>query len=222
MFGFIDNLRQPIDGLIYIIGAIASIVAITFLTIRVVKKRSLWHIIAFSIYGISLVGMFTISALYHSLPVSQTATNVLQRVDQAMIYFLIVGTSTPLCLIVLRGKWGWSLFGINWALAIAGIILRLMFRHPSRAVIVAFFIFYFIMGFFLMIAWRPLVRTLSKQGMLWMLGGGLSYTIGAGVLNISAIDLGGGFGGQQIWPFFVMLGSFCHFWLMYKYIVHME
>jgi hemolysin III len=203
-------------------GAIVSIVAVIFLTVRVIKKRSLWHIIAFSIYGLGLVGMYTISALYHCLPVSKTAVNILQRIDQAMIYFLIVGTSTPIFLIVIEGGKRWRLFAINWSLAVAGIILRLLYKHPPRIAIVCFFFFYFAMGSFLMLSWKSLVRSLPKRGVLWMIGGGLFYTIGAVILNIEAIDLGSGIGGQQIWPFFVMLGSFCHFWLMYKYVVHMK
>lgn len=221
MIGFISNLREPIDGFLYIIGAVLSIIAITFLTIRIVRKRKAWHIVALSIYGISLTGMFIVSALYHSLQVSHAATDILRQVDHAMIYFLIVGTSTPIFLIVLRKGWRWSLFSFAWGLATAGIILRLVFRYPPWAVIVVFFIFYIIIGGLLLIAWRPLVRTFSKPAMLWMVGGGVFYTIGALVLNIKWIDFGHGFGAQQIWPFFVMAGSFCHFWLAYKYIIHM-
>lgn len=102
MFGFINNLREPIDGFIYIIGAVLSIIAVVFLALRVAKKRKIWHIIAFVIYGISLVGMYTVSALYHSLRVSQTVIDILGRVDHAMIYFLIVGSCTPVFLLVLR------------------------------------------------------------------------------------------------------------------------
>lgn len=221
MLGFIDNLRQPIDGFIYIIGAVLSIVAITFLTIRIFRKRRVWHIVSLSIYGISLVGMFTVSALYHSLQVSKVATDILRQVDHAMIYFLIVGSSTPIFLIVLRKGWRWSLFSVAWGLATAGIVLRLVFRYPPQAVIVIFFIFYVVIGWLLVIAWRPLVRTLSKQAMVLMVGGGVFYTLGAAVLNMKWIDFSLGFGAQQIWPFFVMVGSFCHFWLAYKYIIHM-
>lgn len=221
MFGFISNLRQPIDGFLYIIGAVLSIVAITFLAIRIVRKKRAWHIVAFSIYGISLVGMFTVSAFYHSLKVSRVATDILRQVDHAMIYFLIVGSATPIFLIVLRSGWRWSMFGIAWGLATAGITLRLVFRYPPRAVIIVFFIFYIIIGWLLLIAWRPLVRVFSKQAMALMVGGGFFYTLGAVVLNMKWIDFGQGFGAQQIWPFFVIAGSFCHFWLAYKYIIHM-
>lgn len=222
MVGFIGNLRQPIDGFIYIIGAVLSIIAVAFLANRVARTRKVWHIIAFAIYGISLVGMYTISALYHSLRVSQTATDILRQVDHAMIYFLIVGSCTPIFLIVLRKGWRWSLFGVNWGLAAAGITLRLFFRYPPRAAIVAFFIFYIIMGWVLVIAWKPIVRTLPKRAMLWLILGGLFYTAGAAILNVKGLYFGHGFGVQQVWPLFVILGSFCHFWSAFKYIVHME
>ena len=171
MVGFIDSLREPIDGFIYIIGAVLSTAAVVFLVFRIAKKRKVRHIAAFVIYGISLVGMYTISALYHSLRVSETATDILRQVDHAMIYFLIVGSCTPIFLIVLREGWRWSLFGVNWGLATAGIVLRLIFRYPPRAAIVAFFLFYIIMGWLLVIAWRPLVKTLPKRSILWMIFG---------------------------------------------------
>lgn len=221
MIGFINNLREPIDGFLYIIGALLSIVAITFLTIRIVRKRKAWHIVAFSIYGISLMGMFTVSALYHSLQVSEAAIDILRQVDHAMIYFFIVGSTTPIFLIVLRRGWRWSLFAINWGLAIAGIVLRLIYQNPPWAAIVAFFIFYIIMGWLLVVAWRPLVKTLPKQGMLLMIFGGVFYTVGAGVLNMERLNFVSSFGAQQIWPLFVIAGSFCHFWLSYKYIINM-
>ena len=222
MIGFISNLRQPIDGFFYIIGVVLSIIAITFLSFRVAKKRKVWHIVAFVIYGVSLVGMYTVSALYHSLRVSQTATDILRQVDHAMIYFFIVGSCTPIFLIVLRGGWRWSLFGINWGFAIAGIVLRLIFQNPPWPAIVAFFIFYIIMGWILVVAWRPLVRTLPMRGILWMIFGGVFYTLGAGVLNMERLDFISSFGAQHIWPLFVMAGSFCHFWSIYKYIVHLK
>lgn len=222
MIGFINTLRQPIGGFIYIIGAVLSIAAVAFLAFRVIPQRKIWHIISFSIYGISLIGMYTISALYHSLRVSQTATDILRQLDHAVIYFLIVGSCTPVFLIVLRGGWRWSLFGVNWGLAVAGVVLRLIFRYPPKAAIVSFFIFYIIMGWLLVIAWRPLIRALPKRGMLWLILGGLFYTAGAIILNIKGLDFGYGFGAQQVWPLFVISGSFCHFWLMFRHIRHFE
>jgi hemolysin III len=220
--GFISTLRQPIDGFLYIIGALLSIAAVSFLVSRVIRQKKIRHIISFAIYGFSLIAMYTISALYHSLPISQEATDILRQLDHAMIYFLIVGSCTPIFLIVLRGGWRWSLLAVNWGLASGGIALRLIFRYPPRPAIVAFFIFYLLMGWMLVIAWRPLVRAIPKRGMFWLFGGGLFYTIGAGILNVAGLDLGNGWGGQQVWPLFVMAGSFCQFWLMLKYIRHFE
>lgn len=86
----------------------------------------------------------------------------------------------------------------------------------------AFFIFYIIMGWLLVIAWRPLVRTLPKGAIVWMVLGGVFYTVGAIILNIKGLYLGYGFGAQQVWPLFVISGSFCHFCVVFRYIVHME
>jgi len=222
MTGFINALRQPINGFLYIIGALLSIVAVAFLAFHVIRQKKIRHIISFAIYGISLVAMYTISALYHSLRISQVATDILRQLDHALIYFLIVGSCTPVFLIVLRRGWRWSLLGVNWGLAAFGIALRLIFRYPPRAAIVAFFIFYILMGWLLVIAWRPLVKAIPKRGMLWLVAGGLLYTAGAIILNIAGLDFGNGLGGQQVWPLFVMAGSFCHFWVMLRYIRHFD
>lgn len=222
MFGWINNLREPISGITHIIGAVLSIIGFVLLVVRASLKRKVWHIVSFSIYGFTLVSLYTMSAIYHSLSVSPVAIDILRQVEHAMIYFIIVGSYTPICLTILRGGWGWSLFGVNWALAIAGMTLKLVFRYPPRAVIVVFFIFFFIMGWLIVIAWRPLVRVLPKGGILWLIAGGLLYTLGAIILNIKGLYFGFGFGSHEMWHLFVMAGSFCHFWVMYKYIMYLR
>ena len=127
--------------MIGVIAAILSIAASVLLVCRAAVEGSVWHIVSFSIYGTSLISLWTISTLYHSLNVSNGTRRTLEQLDHAMIYFLIAGTYTPLCLVVLRGGWGWSLFGVNWALAVAGIVLKLVFRRPPQAVIALLFAF---------------------------------------------------------------------------------
>ena len=138
-----------------------------------------------------------------------------------MIYFLIAGTYTPLCLIVLRGAWGWSLFGINWGLAITGIILKLVFRDPPRTFIVIMFIFFIIMGWLIVIAWFPLTRALPIGGIFWLVLGGIFYTAGTFFLSQRRLKITPNFGAHEIWHLFVMAGSFCHFWVMLKYVLYL-
>jgi hemolysin III len=138
-----------------------------------------------------------------------------------MIYFLIAGTYTPICLIVLRGGWGWSLFGVNWALAITGIVLKLVFRHPAKWLRIVFFIFYIIMGWLVVIAWFPLIHAMPLGGLFWLVLGGILYTVGAGIFNLRKVAVPI-FGAHEIWHLFVLAGSFCHFWMMYNYVVYLK
>ncbi|MFH1459400.1 MAG: hemolysin III family protein [Candidatus Omnitrophota bacterium] len=222
MFEWINNFREPVNGITHIIGAALSIVVLALLVWRAVSKRKVRHVVSFIIYGVSQIALYTMSAIYHSLNVSLATVEILRQVEHAMIYFLIAGTYTPICLIVLRGKWGWSLLGVNWALAIAGMSLKLTLSHPPQTVTVIFFSFFIIMGWLVTIAWGPLVRALPKPGIRWLVAGGLFYTLGAIILGIKNLYLGFGFGPHETWHVFVMLGGFCVFWVMNKYIMDLQ
>src|SRR5580698_2085010 len=156
----LSSLKYPIRSLIGVIAVFLSVVATCALVYRAVNQGSMWHVVSFCIYGISLIALWTISTLYHSLNVPRAVNRTLEQLDHAMIYFLIAGTYTPVCLIVLYGSWGWSLLGVNWTLAIAGIVLKLVFRHPAKWLRILFFAFYIIMGWLLIIAWVPLTKAM--------------------------------------------------------------
>ena len=213
------RLKYPIRGAINFVAAALSVAALVVLVSRAAQDGLPWHVVSFTIYGVSMVALWTISATYHSFHYSPLTTLILKRFDHAMIYFLIAGTYTPVCLIILRGGWGWSLFGVTWALAIAGITLKLIFRTPPKAITVILFVFYMVMGWLIVIAWVPLRRTLPSGGVFWLVLGGFFYTTGAGILGIKRPDIIGNFGTHEIWHLFVMAGCFCHFWMMYKYVL---
>jgi hemolysin III len=217
-----NSLKYPIRSLIGITAVLLSLVASVFLVYRAATQGTAWHVVSFCIYGISLITLWTISTLYHSLNVSDRANRTLEQLDHAMIYFLIAGTYTPICLIVLRGGWGWSLFGINWALAIMGIVLKLVFREPSRGVVVLFFIFYIIMGWLIVIAWFPLARVFPERGLFWLVFGGIFYTVGAAIYNMKRLKFTPQFSAHEIWHLFAAAGSFCHFWMMLKYVLYLD
>ncbi len=218
----LNTLKYPIRSLIGVIGVFLSITASILLVYRAAAQGSVWHVVSFSIYGISLITLWTISTLYHSLNVSSRANRTLEQLDHAMIYFLIAGTYTPICLIVLQGSWGWSLFGINWALAITGIVLKLVFRHPARWLVILFFIFYIIMGWLVVIAWVPLTQAMPQAGLFWLILGGIFYTVGAGIFNLRHLNFHPRFGAHEMWHLFVLAGSFCHFWMMFNYVVYLK
>lgn len=217
-----NSLKYPIRSLIGILAVLLSIVASILLVYRAATQGTVWHVVSFCIYGISLITLWAISTLYHSLNVSNRANRTLEQLDHAMIYFLIAGTYTPICLIVLRGAWGWSLFGINWGLAITGIVLKLVFRQPPKGVVVLFFIFYIIMGWLIVIAWFPLTRVFPERGLFWLVLGGIFYTVGAAIFNIKRLKFTPQFGAHEIWHLFVVAGSFCHFWMMLKYVLYLD
>ncbi len=216
------RLKYPIRSLIGILAVLLSIVGSVLLVYRAATQGTVWHVVSFCIYGISLIALWTISTLYHSLNVSDRAQRTLEQLDHAMIYFLIAGTYTPICLIVLRGAWGWSLLGINWGLAITGIILKLVFRNPPRTFIVIMFTFFIIMGWLIVIAWFPLTRALPMGGIFWLVLGGIFYTAGTIFLNQRRLRINPNFGGHEIWHLFVGAGSFCHFWMMLKYVLYLD
>ena len=142
----LNTLKYPIRSLIGVIAVFLSVAATILLVYRAATQGSAWHVVSFCIYGMSLITLWTMSTLYHSLNVSKAVNRTLEQLDHAMIYFLIAGTYTPICLIVLYGGWGWSIFGVNWALAITGIVLKLVFRHPAKWLRILFFIFLYYYG----------------------------------------------------------------------------
>ncbi|MDE1920058.1 MAG: hemolysin III family protein [Candidatus Omnitrophica bacterium] len=203
------------------IGAIAvvlSVIGSIVLICHASLQDDAWHTVSFSIYGVSLIALWTVSTLYHSLNVSAEANKIWEQLDHAMIYFLIAGTYTPICLVTLRGAWGWSLLGCNWFLAVAGIVLKLVFRRPPQGVVILFFIFYLIMGWLIVLAWGPLTRALSPGALFWLVLGGIFFTLGTAFFNMRRLNFSPKFGAHEIWHLFVLGGCFSHYWMMLKFI----
>jgi len=217
----INSLKYPIRTFIGVAAILLSVIAGILLVYRAILQGNPWHVVSFCIYGVSLITLWTISTLYHSLNVSKAINRTLEQLDHAMIYFLIAGTYTPICLIVLYGSWGWSLLGVNWTLAIAGIILKLVFRRPAKWLRILFFVFYIIMGWLLIIAWFPLTKAMPHAGVFWLVLGGILYTVGAGIFNLRKIAVPR-FGPHEVWHLFVLAGSFCHWWVMFNYVVYLK
>lgn len=184
---FVASLKYPIRTFIGTTAIVLSIIG-SFVLIYHSSRQDAWHIVSFSIYAVSLMALWTISTLYHSLNVSERVNRTLEQLDHAMIYFLIAGTYTPLCLIILRGAWGWSLFGIIWFLAITGIVLKLVFRKPPEGVVILLFAFYLVMGWLMVIAWGPLTRALPHGAFFWLLLGGIFYTVGTLFFNLRRLN----------------------------------
>ena len=211
--------REPVNAISHLAGAVASVAGLTLLIVVAALNAGVWHIVSFSIFGSALVMMYSSSSLYHGLRLSPEWLLRMRRLDHIMIFMLIAGTYTPLCLVPLRGTWGWCLFGTVWTMALAGIVLKLFFMNIARWVST---VIYLAMGWLCLVAVYPLVTTLSTGCMAWLGAGGLFYSAGAliyGLKRPSPWPDVVGFHG--IWHCFVMAGSFCHFWVVFRYLPYL-
>lgn len=211
------GFKDPVSGLTHMIGAVLAVPGLAVLVYSAVMYATTWHIVSFSIFGASLILLYTASTIYHSLDVSKHVTEILRRIDHMMIYILIAGTYTPLCLVPLRGPWGWSIFGTILGIAVAGIIMKILWFNAPRWL---YTLFYVGMGWLAVIALPPLVRSMPVGGIAWLLIGGVFYTIGAVIYALKRPNpIPGRFGFHEIFHLFVLAGSASHFWLMYRYIL---
>jgi hemolysin III len=158
--------------------------------------------------------------MYHMLPLSPRGVAILRRIDHSMIFVLIAGTYTPICLIPLRGLWGWSLFCIVWCMAIAGIFQAIYWIQAPRLFSTSL---YLAMGWLVILAWYPIDQSIPVGGIIWFVLGGLFYTVGAIIYSSKKPNPAPGiFGFHEIWHIFVLAGSICHFWAMVCYIMTIE
>jgi hemolysin III len=183
--------------------------ALIYLVSRSLNEGTPWHSLSFTIFGLSLIGLYASSAFYHLLPVSEEAQLVLRRVDHTMIFFLIAGSYTPYCLISLREGWGWPLFILVWSLTVLGVLQSVFWIHAPRWLTTGLYLF---MGWIAVIAIYPLSRALSPEGLYWLFGGGMFYSVGAVVYALKWPDpFPPHFGFHEIWHLFVLAGSAGHF-----------
>ena len=210
------KLKDPVSGLTHLAGAILSVAGLVYLVRLASLRGTVVHIISFAVYGLSLIALYSASAVYHLLPLPPEKSQILQRLDHMMIYVLIAGTYTPICLVALRGGWGWGIFGAIWGLALAGLVMECTPVEYPRWLTVSLYVF---MGWLCIVAVLPLIRAIPQGGMLWLLAGGLMYSVGAVVYALKrpnpVPDL---FGFHELWHLFVVGGSLCHFVMMSVYI----
>ena len=194
------------------IGLIISIIGLVLLIVHASLHGNAWHIVSFSIFGVSLVTLYAASTFYHSA--SEPALRKKLRVlDHAAIYLLIAGTYTPFTLIILGGPIGWMIFGASWGMALIGITLKLFFTGKYDVLST---LTYVVMGWIIVFAIKPLVNNLSYDGLVWLVAGGLSYTVGAILYSIKKIKFN-----HAIFHVFVLIGSFSHFMAVYHHILPM-
>ncbi len=203
------NKGEKFNSISHLIGAALALAGFAVLVVSASLKGDPWKIVSFSVYGATLFALYFFSTLYHSL--SGKAKELFQKIDHTAIYLLIAGTYTPFTLVTMRGGWGWTIFGIVWALAVAGIIqeLALTTKHRILSVVI-----YLVMGWVVVIAFRPLMTVLPVWGLGWLVAGGLFYTIGVVFYALDArIPYGHG-----IFHLFVLAGSISHYIAILWYV----
>jgi len=210
----VKPFRDGISGLTHFIAALLSVVALIFLLMR--DNLSNWHIISFAIFGSAMILLYTASTLYHWLPVSGKKLEIFRKIDHIMIFIFIAATYTPVCLVTLRGYWGWSIFGGVWTVALAGLIFKLFWLNVPRIIYTAIYLF---MGWLIIIGIWPLSQAMVASGLIWLALGGLFYSCGALIYAMQKPDpFPNKLGFHEIFHVFIMLGSFAHFWMLYKYV----
>lgn len=211
------KLKEPVSALTHLVGAILSIPVTIFLIYYAIKYATPWHVASFIVFGIALTLLYTASTVYHSVSVSQKVSDILRRIDHMMIFILIAGTYTPICLVALRGAWGFSLFGVVWTIAILGIMIKIFWFKAPRKLSTSLYV---IMGWLVITAFYPLLKAVPPSGVLLLTLGGLSYTVGAIIyafkLPIFNSKL---FGFHEVFHIFVIAGSAFHIIFMFKYIM---
>jgi hemolysin III len=193
---------ERFNGYTHLAGAVLALTGATVLVVLAALKADPWRILSFSIYGTTLILLYLVSTLYHSL--RGRAKAVFRTLDHCSIYLLIAGTYTPFALVTLNGAWGWSLFGIIWALAVVGIVQECVLARGARLFSLAI---YLLMGWLAIVAVAPLFHALAWHGMAWVVGGGLLYT--AGIVFYLFDERIRHFHG--IWHLFVVAGSAAHY-----------
>ncbi|MCF6168669.1 hemolysin III family protein [Lutibacter sp.] len=207
---YYEPKEEKFNVISHTIGLVLSVIALILLVVYSSLKGNTWHIVSFSIYGASLIVLYSASTFYHYVqnPRLRYKLNIF---DHSAIYVLIAGTYTPFTLVVLKGWVGWTIFGVSWGLALAGIVLKLFFTGKYDKIST---FAYVLMGWVVIFAIKPLVQNLPFEGLMWLLAGGIFYTVGAVLYSIKNLKYN-----HAIFHIFVLLGSFAHFIAVFFYVL---
>lgn len=194
----------------HLVGAILAAIGAVWMLVIAVLDGDIWKIVSVAVYGVALVLLYSASTVYHS--VRGRAKVIMQKVDHFSIYLLIAGSYTPFCLVTLHGAWGWTLFGIVWALAIIGILQEIKPRSEARVMSI---VIYAVMGWIVLVAVKPLIAALGMAGFVWLALGGAAYTLG--IIFFAFDTRVRHFHG--VWHLFVIAGSLLHFVAISRYVL---
>jgi hemolysin III len=210
----LNKLREPVNGLTHFFAAIVAALGLVLLIVlgwnNVIKEISL------SVYGLSLILLFAASATYHMVKAQPGVIALLRKFDHSAIFLLIAGTYTPFCMLMFTGFWKWGLLIIIWLLALIGIVVKMLVVNAPRWLHAGVYI---AMGWLCMGAIGEMLRVLPAGAIIFLITGGVIYTLGAIIYITKALDfLPGKFGFHEVWHIFVILGAVAHFIAIAAYI----
>lgn len=216
--GLYRYLREPVNSLTHFAGILLSVAGLVALI--TLSAGETWRTVSFAIYGGALILLYTASTLLHGLRVGPRSLRRLRIFDHAAIFVLIAGSYTPIALVTLQqgnAVWGWALFGGAWGIAALGVVFKLFWLEAPRWLSTAL---YLLMGWLALVAIVPIVQTLPTGGILWLVLGGLFYSVGAVIYGLKKPDwFPGLLGYHELWHLFVLAGSACHFVMMLLYVL---
>ncbi len=201
--------EEIVNAITHGIGALLSIAALVLLIVFAVDRGTVLHTVSVTIYGVTMFSLYLVSTLSHSLV--GKAKDIFQIFDHSFIYLFIAGTYTPIVLTVVKGSLGWTLFGIVWGIAIFGIVFKAFF---VQRFLFTSTILYVLMGWLIVLAWKPLIQHLPSNGLTLLVTGGVAYTIGAVFYVWRAFPYH-----HAVWHLFVLAGTILHFFAILLYVL---
>ncbi|HTZ39562.1 MAG TPA: hemolysin III family protein, partial [Syntrophales bacterium] len=203
-------IEEFVNALTHGVGALLSAMGLILLVALAWQHGTTLHMVSCGIFGVTLVLLYTASTLYHSAR-SPRLKHLFRVFDRSCIYLLIAGSYTPFTLVTLQGSWGWTLFGLIWVLAAAGVVFQILFAQRFKILTT---VAYLLMGWLAVIAIKPLIDSLPAGGFAWLLAGGLVYSAGALFYLWKRLPYN-----HAIWHLFVLGGSTCHYLAVVLYVV---
>jgi hemolysin III len=202
-------MRDKISTMTHFIGAILSLIGLIYLIYKGTKIGNIPYLVGSLIFGISMVLLYSASTIYHWVRVKDKTLEIFRKIDHMMIFVLIAGTYTPICLVALGGVFGYTLLAIIWTIAIVGIVLKALWKDMPRKINTAIYIS---MGWFAIIALYHLTKSLPLYGLIFLILGGIAYTVG-GVIYGGKFKIFNfkNFGFHEVFHLFVLAGSFFHY-----------
>lgn len=205
------KIREPFNSFSHFFGIGLAILGLVLLLMR--NGNNAWEYVSFAIYGTILILLYFFSTMLHSLP--EGKKRIWLRFDHMAIYWLIAGSYTPFCLTVMRGGWGWSILGVIWTMAILFTVLKAIFIDMPDKLST---LIYVLMGWLVVIGFYPILKNLPFWGIVWLVLGGLTYTIGGVIYVCKKPNLCRLIDHHGVWHLLVLLGSFFHYLTIYYFL----